>query len=81
MTGAVSEVFQRVRCFIGHSIHHHAEKCFHCCECEKAVSPWDPYCPHCGQADPSRVSKTAVVYLVIGFVLVALVLSSIIAAF
>jgi predicted amidophosphoribosyltransferase len=47
----------------------------HCSECESAVTPWDSHCPNCGQESPARVSASVAVYMVLGFVFLAGILS------
>jgi len=53
-------------------------ECVHCCQCEGDVTPWDTYCPNCGQRNPARIAACAPLYLALGFVLLAMVASGLI---
>ncbi len=57
------------------------QECVHCWQCGGAVTPWETHCPNCGQMDPVRISKSAVVYLVLAFVLLTAALSCLVWAF
>ena len=61
--------------------HRRIQECVRCAQCDAAVSPWDSHCPRCGQENPARVSASAAVYLVIGFVVLAVTFSGLIFAF
>jgi hypothetical protein len=49
-------------------------ECVRCRGCQSEVAPFETNCPRCGQANPAQVSVIAVVYLAIGFALLALTL-------
>jgi hypothetical protein len=76
-----SELTGRMRASIKQWFQKRLQECVRCCHCDGTVTPWDSHCPVCGQKDPVRVSKSAVVYLLFGFVLLAAVLSAFIWAF
>jgi len=80
MTHSSSALTGHIRDTIKQWFHNRMQECVRCCECQSAVSPWDSHCPRCGQQNPARVSPSAAVYLVLGFALLALILSSIILA-
>jgi hypothetical protein len=67
----------RIRASINQWLHSRLHECAHCCQCDGPVTLWDSYCPICGQKDPARHSKSAAVQLLLGFMLVAIVLSSV----
>jgi len=69
-----SELVGRVRTSIKQWFHDRLRECVRCCDCESAVTPWDSHCPSCGLENPARVSASAVVYLVLGFVLLTMIL-------
>ena len=71
----------RIRSSIKRWFHSRMHECVRCRHCEGAVRPWDSYCPTCGQSDPAKLAASAVVYLVLGFVFLAMVLSYLILAF
>ena len=81
MTHLSSEFAGRIRSSVKQWFQNRMQECVHCRQCKGAVTPWDPYCPNCGQTDPVRIASSAVAYLVIGFVLLTVVLSSLIWAF
>jgi hypothetical protein len=76
MTHLSSELAGRIRGSIKQWFHSRMHECVHCCQCGGAITPWDSCCQVCGQKDPARLSASAAVYLVVGFVLLAIVLSS-----
>lgn len=78
MTHSGSELAGRMRDGVKVWLHDRLQETVHCCECESAVTPWDRHCPICGQENPARVSTSAVVYLVLAFVLLAAIISSLI---
>lgn len=78
MTHSSSELAGRIRSSVKEWFHCRMQECVRCCECGGAVSPWDSHCPTCGQENPARVSASAVVFLVLGFALLSLTLSSLI---
>lgn len=47
----------------------------HCFECGSPIAPFTTCCPCCGQGNPVKVSRSAVVVLVLGMVALAAVLS------
>lgn len=67
MTHSSCELAGRIRSSITRWFHCRMQECVRCCSCGNAVTPWDSCCPSCGQADPSRVSSSVGVYLVLGF--------------
>jgi hypothetical protein len=81
MTHLSSEWAGRIRRSIKQWFQNRLQECVHCSQCSGAVTPWDSHCPICGQQDPARLSPSAGVYLVLGFVLLAVVVSSIILIF
>jgi hypothetical protein len=52
-----------------------------CPQCDGPVSPRDSCCPICGQSDPVKIPVSTVVYLVLGFLLLTGVLSSLVWVF
>jgi hypothetical protein len=64
-----------------HWFHSRIQECIRCSACENAIRPWASHCPICGQANPARVSPTASIYLVLGFVLLTSTMSAVIMAF
>jgi hypothetical protein len=74
MTYLSSDLAGRVRAFIMQWFHSRRHECVHCCQCGGAVTPWDSCCQVCDQKDPARLSASAAMYLVLGFVLAAIVL-------
>jgi hypothetical protein len=56
-------------------------ECAHCCQCDAHVTLWDSCCPICGQQDPARHSKSVAVQLLLGFALLAIVVSFIFLVF
>jgi predicted amidophosphoribosyltransferase len=81
MTHSRAERIDRFRGSIQRWFQSRVQESVHCCQCQSPVSPWDTHCPTCGQANPARVSPSAAVYIVVAFVLLALVLSSLVLAF
>jgi hypothetical protein len=75
MTHLGSELAGRVRGSIKQWFHSRMHECVHCCQCGGAVTPLDSCCQVCGQKDPSRLTASAAMYLVLGFVLLTIVLS------
>ena len=75
------ELASRFRNCIRQWLQSRMQECVHCCECDNPVKPWDTVCPNCGQEGPSRLSASTSVYLVLGLVLLALTLSSLVSAF
>jgi hypothetical protein len=57
------------------------QECFHCSQCDARVTPFATHCPNCGQTNPAKVSTSAVVGMIIGFVVVTLLLSFLIIVF
>jgi hypothetical protein len=55
--------------------HSRLQECRRCSQCEGEITPWASYCPTCGQANPAKVSASAGVYLTLGIVSLALVLT------
>ena len=55
-------------------------ECVHCWQCDGDVTPWDTCCPICGQRNPVRLSPSAGVSLVLGFLVLAIVLSALVLA-
>jgi hypothetical protein len=47
----------------------------HCTSCDSVIVPFASYCPKCGQANPTQVSTSAAVCLVLGFVFLAFALA------
>jgi hypothetical protein len=78
MTGASSKLADRIRSSIVAS---RMQECVRCCECGNAITPWETCCPSCGQADPSRMSSSVGVYLVLGFLFLASAISALFIAF
>ena len=76
MTHLSFELVGRIRNSIKKWFHNRMHEWAHCRQCEGVVKPWDSFCPICGQRNPARLSASAAVYLVLGFALLALVLSS-----
>ena len=74
MTHLSSDLAGRIRGSIKEWYHSRMHECVHCCQCGGAVTPWDTYCQVCGQKDPARLTPSAAMYLVLGFVLAAIVL-------
>ncbi len=81
MTHLSFELAGRIRGSVKQWFDSRMHECVHCCQCDAAVTPWDSYCQICGQKDPARHSASAAVYLVLGFVLLATVLSFLILVF
>jgi uncharacterized OB-fold protein len=69
-----SEVPSRSRSFITRWLSARMQECVHCSDCQTKVVPFTSHCPKCGQANPAKVSVSAV-YLVLAFALLILVLS------
>lgn len=80
MTHLSSEFAGRIRGSIKQWLHSRIHECHHCCQCEAAVTPWDTYCPICGQKDPARHSASAALQLVLGFMLLAMIIWFLISA-
>ena len=51
-----------------------ANECVLCSACQKKTIPFAAYCHNCGQANPAKVSASAVVYLTIAIVFLAVTL-------
>jgi hypothetical protein len=66
--------FERVLGCIEDWIRNRLRECVRCRGCQGEVAPLESNCPRCGQANPAKVSITAVVYLAIGFALVTIAL-------
>jgi hypothetical protein len=81
MTHLSFELAGRIRDVIKQWLLRRMHECVHCCQCEGAVTPWDSFCPICGQRNPARLSSSAAVYLVLGFVMLAIVVPALILAF
>ena len=75
MTSQSAALTARVRGAVERWLYNRWQECIHCRECKGTVTPWDAHCPTCGQQDPARLSVSAVVYLLLAFVLLAAVLS------
>ena len=71
----------RIRTCVQQWFQRRMDECVHCRQCDSLVTPWESYCPKCGQRDPARVSPSAAVYPVLGFALLAMVLSALILTF
>jgi|GEM_PF-4050532 len=39
------------------------QECLHCRACERPVSPFETTCPHCGAANPARISLSTATLL------------------
>ena len=78
MTHSTSDLPARVRVSIVRWIQSRMQECTRCRECETEITPFASHCPKCGQANPARVSTSAVVYLAIGFVFVMLMMTLVI---
>jgi hypothetical protein len=81
MTHSRLEWAGRIRTAVPQWFQRRLDECVHCRQCESVVTPWESYCPNCGQGDPARLSPSAAVYLVLGFALLAIVVSSLILIF
>lgn len=71
----------RIRGSIQDWLHHRWHESVHCWQCQGAVTPWDTYCPVCGQRNPARLSKSVAVLLGLGFLFLAIGLSAVILSF
>ena len=69
MTHSDQDAVVRIVSSMKHWFQNRIQECTHCSECMNAIRPWASYCPICGQANPARMSATAGIYLVLGFVL------------
>ena len=81
MTHLSIELANRIRGSIKRWFYSRMHESMHCCQCGGAVTPWDSYCPTCGQGNPVRFSASAAIYLVLAFGLLAMIISSVILAF
>jgi hypothetical protein len=68
--GLVHRVRSAVEFWIGNRL----RECIRCRGCQGEVAPFETHCPRCGQGNPARVSPIAVVYLALGFVVLAFTL-------
>jgi predicted amidophosphoribosyltransferase len=75
MTYPISGVPGRIGDFVMRWIQSRIQECRHCSECGDEVTPFTTFCPRCGQENPAKVSRSAVLCLVLGFVSLTLLLS------
>lgn len=81
MTHLSLELAGRVRGSVIDWAHRRQHESVHCFQCEGLVTPWDSCCPHCGQRDPARLSASAGLYVSLGLVMLAMVVSLLIVVF
>jgi uncharacterized OB-fold protein len=65
----------RIRSSVRHWFQDRLQESIHCAGCDSVIFPFVSYCPKCGQANPTTVSVSVAVYLVIAFVFLAIILS------
>jgi hypothetical protein len=71
MTHSSPRLQDRIRNSLEHWVQNRMQECVHCTGCDSVIFPLASYCPKCGQANPTQVSTSAVVCLVLGFVFLA----------
>jgi hypothetical protein len=81
MTQAGTGWSDRIRSSIAQWIRSRMQECIRCSGCENVVFPFVAYCSKCGQANPTKISISTAVFLVVGFLLIMLMLSLFIIAF
>ena len=71
----------RIRSSIVHWFQSRIQECVRCSGCDGATLPFVTYCPKFGQANPTQVSISAAVVLVLGFMFLAVTLSVLVSIF
>ena len=74
MTCSSPGFLYRVRDCARQWFHSRWQECVHCRECGSEITPFASHCPKCGQANPAKVSATAVIYPAIVSVLLLIAL-------
>jgi hypothetical protein len=67
MTHTSFNIVVRIRASVWHWFKDRMQECVRCTGCDSAVFPFVSYCPKCGQANPTQVSTSAAVCLVLAF--------------
>ena len=67
--------FDRFRTSVQRWLQNRWQECIQCNECQAPIAPFAALCPVCGQAKPAKVSTYAGVYLAIGCVALAGIVS------
>jgi hypothetical protein len=72
MTHTSFNLVVRLRASVWHWFKERIQECVRCTGCDGAVFPFVSYCPTCGQANPTQVSTSAAICLVLGFLVLAI---------
>jgi hypothetical protein len=75
MSHSNSSLAGRIYNSMKHWFESRIQECVRCTGCDSAVFPFTPFCPKCGQGNPTQVSTSAAVCLVLGSTLLAIALS------